>query len=246
MCAARSGRLASFHAGWLLRFGASGRRSTARYDPSLVARRDEDTRGELAGIFVVLIVMGIIGALIFGLWLGTWAALIVTAGFALATIAVMFVLLSRRERPPAGDAPLVQPLHDGRFRILVVADGWDTTPGFVEELRSHAGGRQTSFFVMAPAVGTRLGMLGDDQKDYEDAAGRLKDALAGLEAAGLGAQGQIGSSDPLQAADDGLRQFPADEIVFVTHPDARTDWVEQGLIEQAKSRYGQPVEHVVV
>jgi len=128
----------------------------------------------------------------------------------------------------------------------VVADGWDATASFAEKVSSLAGGREVSVFVIAPTVGTRFAVFAEDQGDYEDAARRLKEALAELDAAGLSAQGEIGASDPLQAADDGLRQFPADEIVFVTHPDARTDWVEKGLIEEAKSRYEQPVEHVVV
>jgi hypothetical protein len=212
-----------------------------------MAPQDADNRGELAGILLVLVIATIVGAVLVGLWLGLVAALIVTIGFALTTITVLFVLASRRSgRPPVADAPRVEPLHDGRFRILVVADAWGASPDLIEKLRSHAGGRPASAFVMAPAVGSRLGILGEDQKDYDAASGRLAEAVKGLEGAGLDAQGEIGSSDPLQACDDGLRQFAADEIVFVTHPDKNTKWLEEGLIEQAKARYQQPVEHFVV
>lgn len=213
----------------------------------MVAPQDTDNRGELAGILVVLVIATIVAAVLVGIWLGLWAALIVTIGFALATIAALFVLASRRsERPRAADAPRVEPLHDGRFRILVVADAWGASPDFLEKLRSHAGGRPASVFVIAPAVGSRLEILGEDQKDYDAASRRLAEAMKDLEGVGLNAQGEIGSNDPLQACDDGLRQFPADEIVFVTHPDAKTKWLEEGLIDQAKSRYQQPVYHEVL
>jgi hypothetical protein len=56
----------------------------------------------------------------------------------------------------------------------------------------------------------------------------------------------VGPEDPLQAADDGLRRFPADEILFVTHPERQANWLEQGVVELADSRYDKPVEHITV
>ena len=41
--------------------------------------------------------------------------------------------------------------------------------------------------------------------------------------------GETGADDPIQATDDGLREFAANEIVFVTKPGTSTDWVEQGV-----------------
>jgi hypothetical protein len=106
--------------------------------------------------------------------------------------------------------------------------------------------RPALVFVMAPAFKTRLGLLTDDQKGYEHGATSLADTLDLLEQAGLPAQGQIGPSDPLQAADDGLRQFPADEIVFVTNPEGSTNWLEDGVVATAESRFDQPVTHISV
>jgi hypothetical protein len=56
----------------------------------------------------------------------------------------------------------------------------------------------------------------------------------------------VGAHDPLQAADDGLREFPADAIVFATHPDGRANWLEEGVVETARRRSSVPVSHVVV
>jgi hypothetical protein len=32
--------------------------------------------------------------------------------------------------------------------------------------------------------------------------------------------------------------------VFVTHPEGQTNWLEDGLVATASSRYDQPVEHI--
>jgi hypothetical protein len=168
----------------------------------------------------------------------------VTAGFALALIAALIIWSMRRGR--LGEAPQVRPIEDGRYRILVVADERCAIPTFAEELRSHAGGRPVSVFVMAPALESRLGRLAGDQHGYEEATERLNEIVEGLKRADMEALGEIGSSDPLQAADDGLRQFAANEIVFITHPESQENWLESGVVSTAKSRYFQPVEHLAV
>jgi hypothetical protein len=53
--------------------------------------------------------------------------------------------------------------------------------------------------------------------------------------------GKIGSHDPIQAADESLREFPADEVLFALDPDASPNWLEEGAVELAQSRYGIPV-----
>ena len=103
-------------------------------------------------------------------------------------------------------------------------------------------------FVTAPALESRLGLLAGDQRGYEDATRRLEGTLAAaLRAGDLEAQGSgAGTSDPLQCADDGLRRFPASEVVFVTHPETGSSWLEKGVVAQAEERYEQPVKHIVV
>lgn len=70
--------------------------------------------------------------------------------------------------------------------------------------------------------------------------------MSALNAAGVNARGDVGSDDPIQAADDALREFPADEIVFATQPEQDANWRERGVVEIARSRYDLPVSHVVV
>ena len=71
--------------------------------------------------------------------------------------------------------------------------------------------------------------------------------MAGLTAAGVvTARGEVGSDDPIQAADDALREFPADEIVLATHPEQEANWKERGVVEIVRDRYNLPVTHVDV
>jgi len=42
------------------------------------------------------------------------------------------------------------------------------------------------------------------------------------------------------------RSFPADEVVLFTHPESERNWLEEGLVDQAKDRFEPPVRHVVV
>jgi hypothetical protein len=60
------------------------------------------------------------------------------------------------------------------------------------------------------------------------------------------AAGDTGESDPLLAIQDALQTFPADEIVLFTHPGGQQNWGEEGLVEEARERFGRPVEHLVV
>ena len=203
-----------------------------------------ETRREFSAVPVVVVVLAIVFAGAIGLWLGPWAALAVTVGVALVAIAALIVWSTRRE--PLGDAPQVTPIEDGRYRILVVADERCATASFAEELRSHAGGRPLSIFIMAPALQSRAGRLAGDQQGYDDATRRLNEIVAGFKRGDTEADGEVGPSDPLQAADDGLRQFAANEIVFVTHPEGQGNWLESGVVTKAKSRYFQPVEHILV
>ena len=62
----------------------------------------------------------------------------------------------------------------------------------------------------------------------------------------IDARGEVGADDPIQAADDALREFPADEIVFAVHAGAEAGWLEQGVVEAAETRYDVPVTHLTV
>jgi len=131
-------------------------------------------------------------------------------------------------------------------RILVVAN--ETIEGEVlhKAMRDSAA---AEVHVIAPALNSRLRYWISDEDEDEanrSAADRLAACLARLREAGLDARGSVGDADPLQALADGLRFFPADEIIIATHPEGRSNWLARNFVEQARSRFAQPILHVVV
>jgi hypothetical protein len=55
-----------------------------------------------------------------------------------------------------------------------------------------------------------------------------------MEQEGVDAAGDTGESDPLLAIQDALQTFPADEIVLFTHAAGDLNWLEEGVVEEAR------------
>jgi hypothetical protein len=132
------------------------------------------------------------------------------------------------------------------WRVLVVANETLTGAALQELVELRAGGG-ADVLVVAPALNGRLAHWSSAEDGARRAAARRLDAcLAALEARGIDACGAIGDADPLLAIGDALRIFPADEIVLATHPEGRSHWLERNLVERARTRFAQPIHHVVV
>ena len=63
---------------------------------------------------------------------------------------------------------------------------------------------------------------------------------------GVDAAGDTGESDPLLALQDALTTFEADEIVVCTHPSGEKNWLEDGLVDEARERFEPPVRHIEI
>lgn len=101
--------------------------------------------------------------------------------------------------------------------------------------------------VVCPALNSPLRHWASDEDGARaKAERRLGESLAALASAGVEARGEVGDADPVQAMDDALRTFGADEIVISTHPPGRSNWLEKEVIERARGRYPVPITHVVV
>jgi hypothetical protein len=212
--------------------------------------KDSSTRIELMAIPIVAVLFGVGLVLFIASVKGVWAWLFVgLAGLLL--IGLVVARVSKRRPYPAVSAPVpataaVSPSTDDIYRVLVIADASCVDPAFPTALAGHAGGRSVEALVIAPAIGSKLSRWTGDESQYSDARKHLDDTVAALARAGITATGETGADDPLQAADDGLREFAAHEIVFVTKPGTDTDWVEQGVVEAATERYQVPVVHIAL
>ena len=201
-------------------------------------------RSEAAAYRFLLVTIGALALIVAAkLLLGTIAALIV---FVLElAVVTAFYIRQRAERPPPMTADHVGAPDEKR--ILVVANETVGGTALRNEIARRSEGYRTDVLVVCPALNSRVRTwTSDEDRARAEAQQRLDASLSRLAAAGVSARGEIGDGDPLQALEDALREFPADEIVVSTHPPGRSHWLEQGVVEQARVRYDVPVTHVVV
>ena len=200
-------------------------------------------RDEASAFQVVLLTLGGAVLVVLAAWVSTWLGVIVF--LTLLAAALWAIRGGMRQRPQQAH---VVHADVGRLRrILVVAN--ETVAG--HELRSLLGqkaeGVREDVLLVCPALNSRIRTWTSDEDGARTAAqARLDASLARLSELGVQARGEIGDGDPLQALEDALREFPADEIVVSTHPPGRSNWLELGVVENARMRFDVPVTHVVV
>jgi len=101
--------------------------------------------------------------------------------------------------------------------------------------------------VVVPALNTRTRFLFSDVDPAIERAEEVEEeTVERMSEEGVDAAGDTGESDPLLALQDALQTFDADQIVLFTHPDGKSNWLEEGVVSEARERFDQPVEHVVV
>lgn len=131
-------------------------------------------------------------------------------------------------------------------RILVIANRTCPCPALVDEIARRVGTGDSEVLVVAPALNSRIRhWVSDVDMAIAHAHHRVGLALAGLRKRGISARGEVGDANPLAAIADALATFPASEIVIVTHPPGRSNWLEHRLVERATCRFGVPITHLV-
>jgi hypothetical protein len=202
-------------------------------------------RSEAEAYRFVLLLVGYFAAIVAAKELaGRWAGLAV---FIVITAVLLWWLVKggARERP-VPMAPRRMSAEDER-RILVIAN--ETVGGQVlrDLLREKAAHAREEVLVVTPALNSPLRhWASDEDVARSEAQKRLERSLAGLRELGVNARGEVGDGDPLQAIEDALRTFGADEIVISTHPEGRSNWLERGIVGAARQRFAVPITHVVV
>jgi hypothetical protein len=150
-----------------------------------------------------------------------------------------------RERPPAS-APRRRGGED-ECRILVIANETVVGRKLREAIQSAAEGHRANVLVVSPALNTPLKhWISDEDEARAAAEARLRSSVAELERLGISTRGEVGDADPVQAIEDALRTFGADQIIISTHPEGRSNWLERGVVTSARERFAVPLTHVVV
>ncbi len=200
-------------------------------------------RSEAAAFRLLLVTIGAFALIVAASWIAPWLGLLT-----FLVLAAGAVWLYLRQRPPATPPQPIE--HVGapdERRVLVVAN--ETVGG--EELMSAiselALGGKAEFFVVCPALNSRLKTwTSDEDPARAQAQKRLDATLSRLASVGIEAHGEVGDVDPFVAIEDGVRLFRPDEIVVSTHPEGRSNWLERGVVAAVRERFDVPVTHVVV
>jgi hypothetical protein len=123
-------------------------------------------------------------------------------------------------------------------------------PISADALRSAVGQEaadDAEVLVVAPALNSRKRFfLADPDPAIERADAVQEETVERLDEEGIDAAGDTGEEDPLLALQDALTTFEADEVVLFTHSSGKQNWLEEGLVDEAKGRFDVPVRHLVV
>jgi nucleotide-binding universal stress UspA family protein len=200
-------------------------------------------RSEADAYRFLLVSVGYFALIVAAAAVATWLGFVVF--LALTAVAAGWWVRSRHDEPPLPTQAASVPEHVRR--ILVVANETVGGSELFEVIAERSEGVDEEVLVICPALNSPLRTWVSDEDDARAAAQRRLDAtLARLASAGIDARGEVGDGDPLQAIDDSLRMFGADEIVISTHPEGRSNWLERGVVSGARSRFDVPIRHVVV
>jgi hypothetical protein len=198
-------------------------------------------RDEASAFQLVWLSIGYFGLIAIASWIETWLGVVV---FVVLTIVALFALRGGVQRRAA--LRVERSTVDDTHRLLVVANETVGGDELLALVRDHAT-PGTQVLVVSPALNTRVRTWTSDEDGARDAAQRRLDAsIERLAEVGISARGEIGDGDPVQAVEDALRSFPADEIVLSTHPPGRSNWLERGVVRSVRERFDVPVTHVVV
>jgi hypothetical protein len=132
--------------------------------------------------------------------------------------------------------------------ILVLANetiGGKNLLDAVLRRRDESGG-DLRFHVVVPKTRPRHGNVIYDEAVREGAQVRVDLALAFMRDEGIEGTGEVGDSDPYNAAMDAIAERHIDEIIVSTLPAAASGWMRRDLPERLREGSGLPVEHVIV
>jgi hypothetical protein len=201
-------------------------------------------RSESEAYRFLLLTVGYFAAIVLAaVVLGRWAGLTV---FVVLTLAALYLALRRGTPEPRPQEAMVRRGTEDERRILVIANETVGGGALREEITRRAEGHREHVLVVCPALNAPLRHWVSDEDGARAAAQRrLEASLARLAAAGVDASGEVGDGDPLQAIEDALRTFGADEVIISTHPEGRSHWLERGVVSGARERFDVPITHVI-
>ena len=202
-------------------------------------------RSEAEAYRFLLLTVGYFALIVVAASLATWLGVVVFV--ALTATALVLWLRSRSNEPALRPAVPTRVGAEDERRILVIANETVGGAELMQILRSKSEGVREQILVVCPALNSQVRTWASDEDGARAQAQRRLDAsLSRLRQDGVQARGEVGDGDPVQAIEDALRTFGADEIVISTHPEGRSHWLERNVVGHARERFDVPITHVVV
>lgn len=131
-------------------------------------------------------------------------------------------------------------------RLLVVTTAPVPDAVLRERVRRHTEG-EAEVKIVAPAadVSPLQWLASDEDRAREEAAEVAQESAQAVEDEAA-VEVEVGDPDPVQAIEDALRTFPADEVIVVTREGEEAAWLEKDAGPEARERFGVPVTHLTV
>jgi hypothetical protein len=130
--------------------------------------------------------------------------------------------------------------------ILVLANETIGGEKLLDAIRARHAQGDARFHVVVPLTRPRHGNVIYDEAVRDSAQVRVDLALAFMRDEGIEGSGEVGDSDPLNAAKDAIAEHGISEIIVSTLPASTSGWMRRDLIEALEGETGLPVTHVVV
>jgi hypothetical protein len=134
---------------------------------------------------------------------------------------------------------------DGHRRVLVVA----TAPVRPRDLRAQLADlgvdAASEVKVVSPASNLSwLQWLANEEDAARADAEAIAEETAGVAEEAAETRAEVGDVDPIQAAEDALAEFPADELIVVVPPEDDRSQVERAALDDGFERFGVPVRYL--
>src|SRR3954454_10750485 len=130
--------------------------------------------------------------------------------------------------------------------ILVLANETIGGEKLLDAILERSREGDARFHVVVPLTRPRHGNVIYDEAVRDSAQVRVDLALAFMREEGIEGTGEVGDTDPLNAAKDAIAEHGITEIIVSTLPATSSGWLRRDLIQALEAEMGLPVQHVIV
>lgn len=132
-------------------------------------------------------------------------------------------------------------------RLLIVTTVPTDASLLRDQVREKTGDAEAEIRIVAPTadVSPLQWLTSDEDQARAEAEEVAREAARAVEGEAA-VETEVGDPDPVQAIEDALRTFPADEVIVVMRAGEEASWLEKDADAEALDRFGVPVTRLAV